>query len=242
MITSKLIYHDIRVFVRADFNVPLEKGVITDDTRIRGAIPTIKYLTSKGAKVILSSHLGRPKGGFEAKFSLAPITPRLAELLGQPVALVSDCIGEPVATAVAGMANGDVVLLENVRFYPEEEKNDKAFAEKLAANADVFVNDAFGTAHRYAPYHASRSIRHNSNYPYSYTSCYAYNNPLALHSLIQCTYIKLPHLILSITELTAPLRVSPHSSSHLWPDSFCRRSWTTSKVYKSQIQNTEYRR
>ena len=90
-----------RVFVRADFNVPLEKGVITDDTRIRGAIPTIKYLTSKGAKVILSSHLGRPKGGFEAKFSLAPITPRLAELLGQPVALVSDCIGEPVKTAVA---------------------------------------------------------------------------------------------------------------------------------------------
>ena len=137
-----------RVFVRADFNVPLEKGVITDDTRIRGAIPTIKYLTSKGAKVILSSHLGRPKGGFEAKFSLAPITPRLSELLGQPVALVSDCIGEPVVTAVAAMKEGDVVLLENVRFYPEEEKNDKAFAEKLAANADVFVNDAFGTAHR----------------------------------------------------------------------------------------------
>ena len=149
---APLIYpHSIffcRVFVRADFNVPLEKGVITDDTRIRGAIPTIKYLTSKGAKVILSSHLGRPKGGFEAKFSLAPITPRLSELLGQPVALVSDCIGEPVVTAVAAMKEGDVVLLENVRFYPEEEKNDKAFAEKLAANADVFVNDAFGTAHR----------------------------------------------------------------------------------------------
>ena len=105
-------------------------------------------MTSKGAKVILSSHLGRPKGGFEAKFSLAPITPRLSELLGQPVALVSDCIGEPVVTAVAAMKEGDVVLLENVRFYPEEEKNDKAFAEKLAANADVFVNDAFGTAHR----------------------------------------------------------------------------------------------
>ena len=143
-----LLSDNCRVFVRADFNVPLEKGVITDDTRIRGAIPTIKYLTSKGAKVILSSHLGRPKGGFEAKFSLAPITPRLSELLGQPVALVSDCIGEPVVTAVAAMKEGDVVLLENVRFYPEEEKNDKAFAEKLAANADVFVNDAFGTAHR----------------------------------------------------------------------------------------------
>jgi len=139
-----------RVFVRADFNVPLDKetGKIADDTRIRGAIPTIQYLVSKGAKVILSSHLGRPKGGFEAKFSLAPITPRLSELLGQPVTLVSDCIGEPVKTAVAAMKNGDVALLENVRFYPEEEKNDKAFAEKLAANADLFVNDAFGTAHR----------------------------------------------------------------------------------------------
>lgn len=124
-----------RVLVRADFNVPLEKGKITDDTRIRGAIPTIKYLTSKGAKVLLSSHLGRPKGGYEAKFSLAPITPRLAELLGQPVPLVPDCVGVSVGAATANMKDGDVVLLENVRFYPEEEKNDKAFAAKLAANA-----------------------------------------------------------------------------------------------------------
>ena len=136
------------MLVRCDLNVPLEKGVITDDTRIRGSIPTIKYLVSKGAKVLLSSHLGRPKGGYEAKFSLAPITPRLSELLGQKVALVPDCIGVSVGAALAGMKEGDVVLLENVRFYPEEEKNDKAFAAKLAANADLFVNDAFGTAHR----------------------------------------------------------------------------------------------
>lgn len=136
------------VFVRADFNVPLEKGKITDDTRIRGAIPTIKYLTSKGAKVLLSSHLGRPKGGYEAKFSLAPITPRLSELLGQEVKLVPDCVGISVQAATANMQDGDVVLLENVRFYPEEEKNNPDFAKKLAANADVYVNDAFGTAHR----------------------------------------------------------------------------------------------
>jgi len=137
-----------RVFVRADFNVPLEKGKITDDTRIRGAIPTIKYLTSKGAKVMLSSHLGRPKGGYEAKFSLAPITGRLSELLGQPVPLVPDCIGVSVGKQVSEMKDGDVCLLENVRFYPEEEKNVPAFAAKLAENADLFVNDAFGTAHR----------------------------------------------------------------------------------------------
>lgn len=139
-----------RVFVRADFNVPLDKKTlaITDDTRIRGAIPTIEYLISKGAKVLLSSHLGRPKGGYEAKFSLAPIVPRLSELLGKPVTLVPDCIGVSVGAALSKMENGDVALLENVRFYPEEEKNDAAFAEKLAANADIFVNDAFGTAHR----------------------------------------------------------------------------------------------
>ena len=139
-----------RVLVRCDLNVPLEKGTnkVTDDTRIRGSIPTIKYLMSKGAKVLLSSHLGRPKGGYEAKFSLAPITPRLSELLGVKVPLVPDCIGVSVGKAVTEMKDGDVVLLENVRFYPEEEANDSAFAAKLAANADLFVNDAFGTAHR----------------------------------------------------------------------------------------------
>lgn len=137
-----------KVFVRADFNVPLKDGKITDDTRIRGAIPTIEYLVSKGAKVMLSSHLGRPKSGYEAKFSLAPVTPRLSELLGKEVKLVPDCIGMSVARAAAEMADGDVVLLENSRFYAEEEKNDPAFAQKLAANCDLFVNDAFGTAHR----------------------------------------------------------------------------------------------
>eukprot|EP01035_Chromulina_nebulosa_P020052 gene20052-26032_t len=137
-----------RVFVRVDFNVPLEKGVITDDTRIRGAIPTIKYLVDKGAKVLLSSHLGRPKGGYEAKFSLAPIVPRLSELLGKPVTFVPDPIGISVGAALSKSHDGDVFLLENVRFYPEEEKNDEGFAKKLAANADLYVNDAFGTAHR----------------------------------------------------------------------------------------------
>lgn len=135
--------------MRADFNVPLDKQLkITDDTRIRGAIPTIQYLVSKGAKVLLSSHLGRPKGGYEAKFSLAPIVPRLSELLGKPVTLVPDCIGVSVGAAVSKMAEGDVALLENVRFYPEEEKNDETFAKRLADNCDVYVNDAFGTAHR----------------------------------------------------------------------------------------------
>lgn len=136
--------------MRADFNVPLEKGTlkITDDTRIRGAIPTLKYLTDKGAKVLISSHLGRPKTGYEAKYSLAPIVPRLSELLNKDVKLVPDCIGISVQAATSKMKDGDVVLLENVRFYPEEEKNDQEFAKKLAANADLYVNDAFGTAHR----------------------------------------------------------------------------------------------
>ena len=111
-----------RVFVRVDFNVPLEKGVITDDTRIRGAIPTIKYLSDKGAKVLLSSHLGRPKGGYEAKFSLAPIVPRLSQLLGKPVTFVPDPIGISVGAALSKAEEGGVLLLENVRFYPEEEK------------------------------------------------------------------------------------------------------------------------
>merc|ERR1711871_137277 len=134
--------------VRCDLNVPLSDGKITDDTRIRGSIPTIEYLVSKGAKVMLSSHLGRPKNGFEDKFSLAPVAPRLSELLGKDVKLVSDCVGPAVGEATNSMADGDVCLLENVRFYPEEEKNVPEFAEKLAANADLFVNDAFGTAHR----------------------------------------------------------------------------------------------
>jgi phosphoglycerate kinase len=137
-----------RVLVRADFNVPVDDaGNITDDTRIRAALPTIKDLTSKGAKVILSSHFGRPKG-VDEKLRLTPVAKRLSELLGETVVMCDDCIGDGVASKIAAMANGQVALLENVRFYPEEEKNDPEFAQKLAANADLYVNDAFGTAHR----------------------------------------------------------------------------------------------
>ena len=138
-----------RVFVRADFNVPLDDaGNITDDTRIRAALPTIQELINKGAKVILSSHMGRPKGEVKDSLRLNPVATRLSELLGKDVTKCDDCIGDAVTATVGGMANGDVVLLENVRFYNEETKNDPAFAEKLASNADLFVNDAFGTAHR----------------------------------------------------------------------------------------------
>lgn len=138
-----------RVLVRADFNVPLdEQGNITDDTRIRAALPTIQDLTSKGAKVILSSHFGRPKGKVVDSMRLTPVAKRLSELLGQEVIKCDDCIGDAVTSAISGMQNGQVALLENVRFYAEEEKNDPEFAKKLAANADLYVNDAFGTAHR----------------------------------------------------------------------------------------------
>jgi phosphoglycerate kinase len=137
-----------RVLVRADFNVPVDDaGNITDDTRIRAALPTIKDLTGKGAKVILSSHFGRPKGVDES-LRLTPVAKRLSELLGQEVVKCNDCIGDEVASQIGAMTNGQVALLENVRFYPEEEKNDPEFAKKLAANADLYVNDAFGTAHR----------------------------------------------------------------------------------------------
>ncbi|MEG4055843.1 MULTISPECIES: phosphoglycerate kinase [unclassified Microcoleus] len=136
-----------RVLVRADFNVPLDNGNITDDTRIRAALPTIQDLASKGAKVILCSHFGRPKGVTE-KLRLTPVAKRLSELLGKEVKKTDDCIGDEVAATVAGMQDGDVLLLENVRFYPEEEANDPEFAKKLASVADLYVNDAFGTAHR----------------------------------------------------------------------------------------------
>lgn len=138
-----------RVLVRVDFNVPLdEQGNITDDTRIRAALPTIQDLTSKGAKVILTSHFGRPKGKVVDSMRLTPVANRLSELLGQPVTKTNDCVGDEVASAVAGMQNGQVALLENVRFYGEEEANDPEFSKKLAAVADLYVNDAFGTAHR----------------------------------------------------------------------------------------------
>nr|WP_199307678.1 MULTISPECIES: phosphoglycerate kinase [unclassified Leptolyngbya] len=145
---------DKRVLVRNDFNVPLDDaGNITDDTRIRAALPTINYLTKNGAKVILSSHFGRPKGDDFAsrvtdKFRLTPVAKRLSELLEQEVIKPSDCIGDEVASVVAAMKPGQVILLENVRFHPEEEKNDPEFAKQLASVADLYVNDAFGTAHR----------------------------------------------------------------------------------------------
>lgn len=137
-----------RAFVRVDFNVPMDDaGNITDDTRIRAALPTIQDLMQKGAKVILASHFGRPKG-VDEKLRLTPVAKRLSELLGQEVVKTNDCIGDEVAAKVGALQNGQVLLLENVRFYKEEEKNDPEFAKKLAANADLYVNDAFGTAHR----------------------------------------------------------------------------------------------
>nr|WP_199333896.1 phosphoglycerate kinase [Oculatella sp. FACHB-28] len=138
-----------RVLVRADFNVPLDdQGNITDDTRIRAALPTIQDLISKQAKVILTSHFGRPKGKVVDSMRLTPVSDRLSQLLGQTVTKCDDCIGEEVASTVAAMQPGQVVLLENVRFHAEEEKNDPEFAKQLASVADLYVNDAFGTAHR----------------------------------------------------------------------------------------------
>lgn len=138
-----------RVLVRVDFNVPMDENQeITDDTRIRAALPTITYLREQGAKVILASHLGRPKGQVNPKYSLGPVAERLSALLGIPVAMAKDCIGDEVKGQVNALEPGQVLLLENVRFYAEEEKNDPGFAGKLAELADLFINDAFGTAHR----------------------------------------------------------------------------------------------
>jgi phosphoglycerate kinase len=137
-----------RVLVRVDFNVPQDdSGAITDDTRIRAALPTIRYLVEQGARVILTSHLGRPKG-VDEKWRLHPVATRLSELLGTPVKKVNDCIGPEVEAVVNALEPGQVLLLENVRFHPEEEKNDPAFAKQLASLAELYVNDAFGAAHR----------------------------------------------------------------------------------------------
>ncbi len=154
---AKLTIRDLdvrgkRIFLRVDYNVPLEEKdgqmIITDDTRIVATLPTLKLLMEKGGKLILTAHLGRPKGKRDMTMSLKPVAVKLSALLGKPVTFVDDCIGDKVAQAVAAMKDGDVVLLENVRYYTEEEKNDPAFAEKLAKVADVYVNDAFGAAHR----------------------------------------------------------------------------------------------
>ncbi len=137
-----------RVLARCDFNVPLDGDVITDAKRIREALPTIKYLSDNGAKVILCSHLGRPKGEFNPKYSLAPVAKKLSELLGKEVIFATDVIGEDAKAKAAALKDGDVMLIENVRYHKEEEKNDPEFAKELASLAEIYVNDAFGTAHR----------------------------------------------------------------------------------------------
>ena len=138
-----------KVLVRVDFNVPVKEGVVTDDTRIRAALPTIEKLVNDGARVILMSHLGRPAGtGFEEAFSLRPAALRLSELLGKPVVFATDTVGEDAQAKAAALRDGDVLLLENLRFDKREKKNDPEFCEQLAALAEVYVNDAFGTAHR----------------------------------------------------------------------------------------------
>lgn len=150
---AKLAIQDLdlkgkRVFVRVDFNVPIKDSRVVDDLRIREALPTIRYGVAQGAVVVLASHLGRPKGKPKPEFSLAPVAARLSELLGKRVTFVGDCIGPEVEKAVCGAQPGDVILLENLRFYPDEEANNPEFAKKLAAHTSVYVNDAFGSAHR----------------------------------------------------------------------------------------------
>ncbi|GAI41306.1 unnamed protein product, partial [marine sediment metagenome] len=151
---NKLTIRDIdvgskRVLVRADFNVPLdeETGAITDDSRIQATLPTIKYLIDRRARVILCSHLGRPKGKVVEKLRLAVVAQRLSQILGQSVEVAADCIGSDVEKAIEKLRVGDVLLLENIRFHPEEEANDASFAQALARLADIYVNDAFGASH-----------------------------------------------------------------------------------------------
>ncbi|HPJ72484.1 MAG TPA: phosphoglycerate kinase, partial [bacterium] len=154
MTTDKLFIEDLdlagkKALIRVDFNVPLDdRGEISDDTRIKAALPTIEYVLDRGASAILISHLGRPGGKPDPAKSLAPVAKRLSRLLGRPVAFVPDCVGPEAEAAAAALRPGDVLLLENLRFHPEEKAGDEGFARKLAALADVYIDDAFGTAHR----------------------------------------------------------------------------------------------
>ena len=151
---NKLTINDLdlrgkRVFIRVDFNVPLKDGVVTDDTRIRETLPTLRLAIQKGGRLVLASHLGRPKGGPDPKYTLLPAAKKLEELIGKPVQFASDCVGAEPESKSRGLADGDILVIENVRFHPEEEKNDEAFSKQLAALCDgVFVCDAFGSAHR----------------------------------------------------------------------------------------------
>ena len=138
-----------KIFIRVDFNVPQdEKGAITEDTRIAGAVPTIRFAIEQGAKVVLASHLGRPQGEKKVKYTMAPAAKRLSQLLGKKVVQAPDCFGPEVDALIDGMKPGDVVMLENVRFYPGEEKNDPAFAGQLVNGCEIYVNDAFAVSHR----------------------------------------------------------------------------------------------
>ena len=143
-----VVLKEKKVLTRVDFNVPVENGVVTDDTRIRATLPTLQKILKENGKAILMSHFGRPKGKPEPKYSLAPTAKKLSELIGREVKMAPDCIGSEVEAMVNGLQPGEILLLENLRFHPEEEKNDAEFSKQLAALGEVYVNDAFGAAHR----------------------------------------------------------------------------------------------